>query len=217
MRKLSDREEEILEHVWIRLEERKEVAEPGALRDSDELGSLESQGLVKVTKEGLKLTERGREEGRQCIRRHRLAERLLHDILDSEEAELHAASCKFEHGLHRGLEERVCTILGHPKTCPHGKPIPRGECCKRLTKEAGQLITTLAALKSGEKGVVAYLHSEDRFDLRKLMAMGVLPGTKLALLQRFPSYLLEIGHTQFAIDEEMAKQIYVRRTETIRS
>jgi len=213
MKELTDREEEILEHLWIKLEERKEGVEQGALRDSDELRSLETQGLVKLAGESLTLTERGREEGRLCIRRHRLAERLLHDILDSEEAELHAASCKFEHGLHRGLEERVCTILGHPKTCPHGKPIPRGECCKQRMKEAGQLITTLAALKSGEKGVVAYLHSEDRFDLRKLMAMGVIPGTAVTLVQRFPSYLFEIGHTQFAIDEDMAKQIYVRRTE----
>ena len=119
-------------------------------------------------------------------------------------------SAKFEHGLHRGLEEKVCIMLGHPKTCPHGKAIPPGECCRRLEKEPGQIISTVADLAAGEEAVVAYLHSEDASDLRKLMAIGGLPGTAITLKQRFPSYLVQIGNSQFGIDEHMARQIYVR-------
>ncbi len=210
MEELSDRAEEILEHLWIRLEEHKESVDMGALRDADEFRSLQTLELVVTTEQGTELTEQGRRQARQCIRRHRLAERLLHDILDSSDADLHAVGCKFEHGLHRELEEKVCTILGHPKVCPHGKPIPQGKCCRRLKREAGPLITTLAEIPAGERAVVAYLHSEEVSDLRKLMAIGILPGTQLVLLQRFPSYLLEIGHSQFAIDKDMARQVYVR-------
>ena len=213
MEQLSDRAEEVLEHLWIRLEERKERADLGPLRDADELRSLQGLGLLTMVDGEAHLTERGRHQARHCVRRHRLAERLLHDILDSGEEDMHAASCKFEHGLHRGLEEKGCTMLGHPVTCPHGKPIPRGECCRRLEKEPGQLITTLAEMRNGERAVVAYLHSEDIADLRKLMAIGTLPGTPVVRVQRFPTYLLEIGHSQFAIDKEMASQIYVRRNE----
>ena len=101
-------------------------------------------------------------------------------------------------------------MLGHPKTCPHGKRIPPGECCRRLEKEAGQIITTVADLQAGEEAVVAYLHSDDTSDLRKLMAIGSLPGVRVSLKQRFPSYLIQIGNSQFGIDEHMARQIYVR-------
>ena len=211
MPQLSDKSEEILEHLWITIEERKEPADLGLSRDDDELRILQEGGLISIDGHTAELTPTGREEARRCVRRHRLAERLLSDILAGGDSELHEASCKFEHGLHRGLEERVCTILGHPKTCPHGKPIPPGDCCRRMEKEAGQLILALTGLKAGETAVIAYLHSEDVSDLRKLMAIGALPGTQLTLRQRFPSYLLEMGHSQFAIDEEMARQIYVRR------
>ena len=211
MREITDEGEDILEHAWIVQEEQKQRMGREWAKNGEELKRLEEMGLVEVRGEWVELTETGRREGRHCIRRHRLAERLLHDILDSEEEEIHAAGCKFEHGLHRGLEEKVCTMLGHPKTCPHGRTIPRGECCKRSARETGPMITTLAEMKKGEHGVVAYLHSEEGLTLRKLMAMGALPGTKVTLVQRFPSYLVELGQSEFAIDEEMARGIYVRR------
>ncbi len=82
------------------------------------------------------LTERGRKKAADIIRRHRLAERLFTDslALDSE-TEIEQQACKFEHILSPEATEKICTFLGHPQTCPHGAPIPRGACCERQTEE----------------------------------------------------------------------------------
>jgi len=209
---LSDRAEDLLERLWVLTEEEGGHAAPGMVRDDEAFERLRELGLVTLSEDGVRLTPEGHEEARHCIRRHRLAERLVADILDSGESDTHEAGCKFEHGLHRGLEDRVCTLLGHPRTCPHGKPIPPGECCRQMERHAGPLLTTAADLGTGEPGVIAYLHSENPEDLRKLMAIGALPGATIVVRQRFPSYLVEVGESQFGIDEHMARQIYVRHT-----
>lgn len=79
----------------------------------------------------VELTERGRRKAADIIRRHRLAERLFTDslALDSE-SEIEQQACKFEHILSPEATEKICTFLGHPRTCPHGAPIPRGACCE---------------------------------------------------------------------------------------
>lgn len=209
---LTDQAEEILEHLWIRTEEEKQPADLSLMRDEDALQMLQRLDLVLVDDGSATLSDEGREAAEHCVRRHRLAERLLADILDTGEEHLHSASCKFEHGLHRGLEERVCTMLGHPRTCPHGKPIPPGECCRQLEREPGQLLAPVSELGVNESATVAYLQSEEIENLRKLMAMGALPGTELVVKQRFPSYVIRMENSQFAIDRELAEKIYVRRT-----
>jgi putative ABC transport system ATP-binding protein len=75
-------------------------------------------------------TERGRQRAQDVIRRHRLAERLFMQTFQvSDEKEIEQQACKFEHILSPGVTERICTFLGHPRTCPHGSPIPPGPCC----------------------------------------------------------------------------------------
>jgi putative ABC transport system ATP-binding protein len=78
----------------------------------------------------VELTERGRKRAADIIRRHRLAERLFTDslALDSE-TEIEQQACKFEHILSPEATDKICAFLGHPRTCPHGAPIPRGVCC----------------------------------------------------------------------------------------
>jgi Mn-dependent DtxR family transcriptional regulator len=78
----------------------------------------------------VELTPRGRQRAADIIRRHRLAERLFTDslALDSE-TEIEQQACKFEHILSPEATDKICTFLGHPKTCPHGAAIPRGQCC----------------------------------------------------------------------------------------
>jgi Mn-dependent DtxR family transcriptional regulator len=80
----------------------------------------------------VELTARGRQRAADIIRRHRLAERLFTDslALDSE-TEIEQQACKFEHILSPEATDKICTFLGHPKTCPHGAPIPPGQCCGR--------------------------------------------------------------------------------------
>jgi putative ABC transport system ATP-binding protein len=80
----------------------------------------------------VELTDHGRQRAADIIRRHRLAERLFTDslALDSE-TEIEQQACKFEHILSPEATDKICTFLGHPKTCPHGAPIPPGQCCGR--------------------------------------------------------------------------------------
>jgi putative ABC transport system ATP-binding protein len=80
------------------------------------------------------LTEAGSRRARDVVRRHRLAERLFTDTFAIDEAEVHQQACRFEHIITPQLDQRICSFLGHPKTCPHGNPIPPGTCCE--TKEA---------------------------------------------------------------------------------
>lgn len=80
----------------------------------------------------VELTTRGRQRAADIIRRHRLAERLFTDSLAMDsETEIEQQACKFEHILSREATEKICTFLGHPRTCPHGAPIPPGECCDK--------------------------------------------------------------------------------------
>jgi putative ABC transport system ATP-binding protein len=78
----------------------------------------------------LYFTEKGRKRAEDVIRRHRLAECLFIKTFQvSDEQEVEEQACKFEHILSAEATDRICTFLGHPQTCPHGSPIPRGACC----------------------------------------------------------------------------------------
>ena len=86
----------------------------------------------------VELTDRGQQRAADIIRRHRLAERLFTDSLALEsESEIEQQACKFEHILSPGATDKICTFLGHPKTCPHGAPIPEGACCRTNSEFAG--------------------------------------------------------------------------------
>ena len=90
----------------------------------------------------VELTSRGRQRAADIIRRHRLAERLFTDslALDSE-TEIEQQACKFEHILSPEATDKICTFLGHPRTCPHGAPIPPGGCCPRVNELLSQPAT----------------------------------------------------------------------------
>lgn len=87
----------------------------------------------------VELTPRGRRRAADVIRRHRLAERLFTDSLAMDsETEIEQQACKFEHILSPEATTKICSFLGHPLTCPHGAPIPPGECCKQSREAATQ-------------------------------------------------------------------------------
>jgi len=88
----------------------------------------------------VELTARGRQRAADIIRRHRLAERLFTDSLALEsESEIEQQACKFEHILSPEATEKICKFLGHPRTCPHGAPIPAGQCCGAQTGTQPQI------------------------------------------------------------------------------
>jgi len=206
---ISENSQELLEKLWIAEEEHDPGLEAtlGAIGEFDELAGL---GLVENYQQRWTLTEAGQVEAAKAIRRHRLGERLLVDVFHTLDQEMEEHACRLEHALLDGLDESICTLLGHPQFCPHGKPIPPGECCREMRALVGRLIAPLSELKEGMGGKIAYLQMNHPARLQKLMAMGVLPGEKITLLRRSPSYVFEVGFSQFAVDEEIATTIYVR-------
>lgn len=211
---LSERAEEILEALAIQVEEQgKKPLDLGAFRDDPAIEELARLGLVRKDTDHIHLLEKGKTAAQNALRRHRLAERLLVDVFDVKKRIIDEVSCKFEHLLHAGLEDNVCTILGHPKVCPHGKPIPAGKCCQEKYKTKFlRFVARLSDLSVKDKGQIAYLQTKDASQMQKLISIGVLPGISITLQQKFPSYVFQLGQSQFAIDKELASAIYVRLT-----
>lgn len=207
---LSESAQEVLERLWIVTEEEGQPGLAAASVDAEAVEELVDLGLVERSDGKLCLIGEGYSEAALAARRHRLAERLLADVLATPETVLDEQACRFEHFLLNGTAENICTLLGHPRFCPHGKPIPPGECCEQSRHAVEPLITPLSELVSDEGGRIAYIRLDKPKRLQKLMAMGVLPGVPIKLLRRFPSYVFEAGYSQFAVDEEIAADIYVR-------
>lgn len=204
---ISEREQEILEVLWQHQLESRPLA-PGVLEEVLDLG-LARKGWVRA--DGITLSMEGQNLAARAIRRHRLAERLIADLLGESHAAAEEDACVLEHSLVSGLAEKVCTFLGHPRVCPHGHPIPEGPCCKAAAETVDPVIAHLDLLRPGEEGIIAYLTAGPGKDLQKFLSMGIHPGDPVVLVRRTPSVVFRCGHSQFAVDRAMASQIYVRR------
>lgn len=213
--KVSAKAEEILEALWIATVEKGENAvlleTLRIMADDEALAELVGLAYVEVRSERVQLRTEGREEARMTVRRHRLAERLMMDILDIKGISGDERACEFEHLLHHGVDTKICTLLNHPVTCPHGKPIPPGSCCDQARQEGEVGVVALTELKAGEHGEIAYLAASDASKMQKMMSMGVLPGNNLKVTRTFPTYIFKVGHSEFAVDTELAREIFVRR------
>ena len=127
----------LLERIWMcgeegtnaQLDKIQTPGAPGALDSARTLGRMADLKLVEMRDTDVHLTETGNRRARDVVRRHRLAERLFKDTFAIDDSEAHTQACKFEHIISPELDQRICTFLGHPKTCPHGNPIPPGDCC----------------------------------------------------------------------------------------
>ncbi|MBC7286576.1 MAG: metal-dependent transcriptional regulator [Armatimonadetes bacterium] len=197
-----------------------------------------------VTREagGLRLTEDGARAGSDIVRRHRLAERLMSDVLGIAPDAGDYIAGEMEHIVSSELTSSICTLLGHPTECPHGNPIPPGSCCEKGTQAVEPAVVPLSALRVGEKAVVAYLCGRAagagpparpawgigrghgrwgpprpaqgpaaRRCVAQLMSLGVFPGQEITLLQSSPAYVIRIGGTTLALDENVASFVRVRR------
>ncbi len=92
---------------------------------------MAEDNLVQLDGDRLTFRPGGERRAREVIRRHRLAERLFHDTFGLAEDLLDENACKIEHTLGAEFTEKLCIFLKHPKTCPHGSPIPPGTCCEK--------------------------------------------------------------------------------------
>ena len=201
--------EEVLEHLWIKKDKGAQVKMKD-VRDED-LSALMERGLAEVVNDRVVLTSEGEKVGRAIVRRHRLAERLLHDVLQMSEKEIHDEACRFEHILSPGLEENICTLLGHPKVCPHGTPIPPGPCCEERRVDAKRIVVPLTDLGVGEKGVVSYVHTKRHPRLHKLMSFGIVPGLTVHVHRTSPSLVIQVGETTIALERGIGEDIFVKR------
>lgn len=213
--KLSAKAEEILEGLWVATVEGQDNA---ALLTNLKIGpedeglkELERRAFIEVRGDRVYLRPEGRPDAQMTVRRHRLAERLMMDIFDLKGAKGNAKACEFEHLLHQGVDTKICTLLNHPTTCPHGKPIPPGRCCEEARATGAVGVVALTEVKPGEKAEIAYLATADSKKMQKLMSMGVLPGNTLQLGRSYPSYIFKVGNSEFAVDEELAREIFVRK------
>jgi DtxR family Mn-dependent transcriptional regulator len=124
--------DEVLEQLWMARESSVHMeSHHFTLAQQRRLLSVMTRiGLLQSADGKVDFTTEGHARARSVIRRHRLAERLFVDTLalrDNDAIESNA--CTFEHILSPEVTDRICTFLGHPGTCPHGSPIPPGECC----------------------------------------------------------------------------------------
>ena len=208
--------EDILERLWMFAEDGKSPVDMAelleGLKDSEPIVAHALKlGLVSSEDGSIKLEPAGEAWARQVIRRHRLAEVLLHEILELEEEEIEPGACQFEHILSAKVADSICTLLGHPPTCPHGKPIPRGDCCEKFKRELIPLVIPLNDLVPGETVRIVFITPKTHARLDRLGALGIVPGSTIRLHQKLPTFVLEIGETDVAIDPEIAHEIFVRR------
>ena len=210
--------EEYLEGIY-RLQEKRGVARtsdivkllqvvPGTVTNTVE--RLEKEGYVTHEPyKGVKLTGKGLKIAVQVLRRHRLSERLLTDILHVEWDKVHDAACKLEHGITNEIIRPLEKALGHPKTCPHGNPIPTK--CGGIIEEKSQPLTTL---NEREQGVIVKI-TEERSDLLQYLdALGLVPGAPIEILERTPfngPVTLKVDGTSHALSRAMASVIRVKK------
>jgi len=211
--------EEYLEAIY-KLEKREGSAKTGDLANelnvtlgtvTNTIESLEKQDLITHKPyRGVNLTKKGRKLALDVVRRHRLSERLLTDILRLEWSKAHEAACKLEHAIAgediiKPLEE----ALGKPKTCPHGNPIPSES--GKLIEEKSQLLSDLS---SGEKGTIVKVTDERPELLQYLSTLGLVPGAKVQIEEKAPfngPIMIKVMDTSYALGRNVASVIWVKK------
>ncbi|OYT56331.1 MAG: DtxR family transcriptional regulator [Candidatus Hecatellales archaeon ex4484_218] len=188
MDKVSSTVEEYLKTI-LRLEEKFEIAKTSVLAEvlkvalgtvTNTVEKLEKQGLViHEPYKGIKLTEKGRKIALEVLRRHRLSERLLTDLLGVDWSRAHEIACKLEHNLPNDILKNLEKVLGHPKTCPHGNPIPTS--CGEIFEESSE---PLLNLKQGDVGIIVKITEEEKEILEHLRKFKLIPGSLVKVLEK---------------------------------
>jgi DtxR family Mn-dependent transcriptional regulator len=217
-KEITSQTEEFLESIY-RLQERDGAARtselvkmlnvvPGTVTNTVE--RLEKRGLVKhEAYKGVKLTEEGRKQALKVIRRHRLAERLLTDILHMDWSKVHDEACKLEHNLSETTVEPLEKALGKPQTCPHGNPIP---------SESGEMNEAksepLTNLSPGENGTIIKITEEEQGLLQYLATLGLVPGALVKIEEKGPfngPIIVRAMGASYALGRNIASFIWVKK------
>ena len=181
---------------------------PGSVTNTIE--NLKRKGLViHKPYKGVKLTENGRKIASSVLRRHRLAERLLTDILHLDWSEVHDQACKLEHALSPEILKPLEKALGHPKKCPHGNPIPTS--CGGIFEEETMALSELGANVSG---VIIKITEEKSETLQQLTRLNLIPGKRVQVENKIVpsgSLTIRVEGESCTIDPDLASIIYVKK------
>lgn len=191
----------------------------------DMLRRLESEGFVRYSRSVrgrgkekargrarkiVTLTPKGERAARTLVRRHRLSERFLTDVLGLDWESAHREACKLEHVISPEVEERLADMLGNPETCPHGYPIPDED--GRIKEE--EEVRPLCDLCANEKCNIARVAEEEPQLLQYLASLGLLPDVDIEVKEVAPfggPMLIKVGDTQYALGKEVASKIWTRK------
>jgi DtxR family transcriptional regulator, Mn-dependent transcriptional regulator len=198
-------EEEGTVVIQARLAERLGHSAPAV---SEMIQRLKAEGYVRVQDRAIVLTPVGQERAVSVVRKHRLAERLLTDIIGLPWHKAHIEACRWEHVISDEVEDRLVTLLGNPQTCPHGNPIPGsgGVTHRDLIR--------LSGLKGGEHIRLERVTEQVEIDLESLAYLseaGFIPGADARVTARAPDGTLtvDVGDHTISLGPSLAEQLYV--------
>jgi DtxR family Mn-dependent transcriptional regulator len=207
--------EEYLETIY-KIAEKSEVR-PGLIAEAlgvsaptvtATLGRLEKAGLIARPKNRVALTEEGRAQALSIIRRHRLAEVFLHDVLQLPWDVVHEEACKLEHALSPQVAMALETFLQDPKRCPHGHVIPGAD--GSMPEEVGIALSETAA---GATYVIAQVDEEEGEEfLAYLGELGLYPGTSVEVVEVAPfdgPITVIVGDKRCAVGRQAASLVMV--------
>lgn len=202
--------------VWVSttaLAERLNVSGPAAVRM---VRRLHDGGLVDhLPYRGVRLTPTGKRAALMQIRRHRLVERFLVDVLKFGWHEVHEEADALQKGITQRLEDRIDELMHHPTTCPHGDPIPTREGVMPELNDK-----PLTVIPPGAKGKISRIKTREPEKLQYLAEIGLVPGVPFELVNRAPfngPLRLKIGQHEQVIGAELAAAIWVTSSTPPRS
>jgi DtxR family transcriptional regulator, Mn-dependent transcriptional regulator len=217
---LSRSERELLKAIY-RLTKGASFAHTGALADALGLSPGTVTATIKRLAErsmlthklyrGVELTAPGRQAAIAAIRRHRIVERFLADMLGYRWNEADRLAGAFEHDLPQEVEDRLFIALDRPLSCPHGFPIPEQDVVDIPD------MPPLYGLEPGDIAVVAVPGSTDPELVKFLDELGLRPGVRVQVREKHPfdgPLVLRVDGRDRTISEKVANQIYVRKEQT---
>lgn len=194
--------------AWVSttaLAEQLDVSGPATVRM---VRRLHKSGLVDhLPYKGARLTPTGKRIALLNIRRHRLVERFLVDVLKFGWHEVHDRADILQKGIDDALEARLDEIMGHPETCPHGDPIPTPEGDMPNISDI-----PLAVVPAGVTGQISRVKTRESDKLKYLTDIGIVPGVKFELINRAPfngPLRLKVGPVEQVIGTELAAALWV--------
>jgi len=217
LRTILDLEEERIVPLRARISERLGHSGPTV---SQTISRMERDGLVVVEGDRhLALTAAGRQRAVHVMRKHRLAERLLADVIGLDWALVHDEACRWEHVMSEQVERRLFEMLGHPDESPYGNPIPGleelgGAPAPDFMAGVVGVVPALAAAGGGPlSGVIRRLGEPVQFEpelLHQLQEAGVVPGAAVTLSRAGAYIAIEVdGGEGLELPTEVAAHIFI--------